>query len=54
MELILNEDPHPLIDIAPSVPDRLAAVVAKAMRKAPDERFASAAELRDALMAPPP
>jgi serine/threonine-protein kinase len=54
MELILNEDPHPLIDIAPSVPDGLAAVVAKAMRKAPDERFASAAELRDALMAPSP
>ena len=54
MELILNEDPDPLIDVAPSVPDSLAAVVAKAMRKAPEERFASASELRDALMAPAP
>ena len=51
MELILKEDPDPLIDVAPSVPDGLAAVVAKAMRKAPEERFASASELRDALMA---
>ena len=51
MELILNEDPDPLIDVAPSVPDSLAAVVARAMRKAPEERFASASELRDALMA---
>jgi len=50
MELILHEEPHPLIDIAPSVPDRLAAVVAKAMRKAPEERFASAADFRDALL----
>jgi len=50
MELILHEEPHPLIDVAPSVPDRIAAVVAKAMRKAPDERFASAAEFRDALL----
>ena len=52
MELILHEDPDPLIDVAPSVPDSLAAVVAKAMRKAPEERFASASELRNALMAP--
>ena len=52
MELILNEEPHPLIDIAPSVPDRLAAAVARAMRKNPDERFASASEFREALMAP--
>ena len=54
MELILNEDPDPLIDVAPSVPDSLAAVVAKAMRKAPEERFASVSDLRDALMAPAP
>jgi serine/threonine-protein kinase len=51
MELILNEEPDPLIDVAPSVPARLAAAVAKAMRKAPAERFASASQLRDALMA---
>ena len=52
MELILNDDPDPLIDVAPSVPDSLAAVVARAMRKTPEERFASASEFRDALMAP--
>jgi serine/threonine protein kinase len=51
MELVLNEDPDPLIDVAPSVPDGLAAVVAKAMRKLPEERFASASALRDALLA---
>ncbi len=49
MELILNEDPDPLIDVAPSVPDGLAAVVAKAMRKRPEERFASAGQMRDAI-----
>ena len=52
MEMILNEEPHPLIDIAPSVPDPVAAVVARAMRKAPEERFASASEFRAALIAP--
>ncbi len=54
MELVLNEDPDPLIDVAPSVPDGLAAVVAKAMRKLPEERFASASALRDALLASAP
>jgi serine/threonine-protein kinase len=54
MELVLNEDPDPLIDVAPSVPDGLAAAVAKAMRKRPEERFASASELRDALMGSAP
>jgi serine/threonine protein kinase len=50
MEMILEEDPHPLIDVAPSVPMELAAAVAKAMQKRPDDRFASAAEFRDAIM----
>jgi serine/threonine-protein kinase len=49
MEMILEEDPHPLIDVAPSVPMGLAAAVAKAMHKRPDDRFASAAEFRDAM-----
>jgi serine/threonine protein kinase len=52
MELILHEDPDPLIDVAPSVPDGLGAAIARAMRKAPEERFASASAFRDALMAP--
>jgi len=50
MEMILEEDPHPLIDVAPSVPMELAAAVAKAMQKRPDDRFASAADFRDAIM----
>jgi eukaryotic-like serine/threonine-protein kinase len=50
MEMILEEDPHPLIDVAPTVPPELTAVVAKAMRKVPDERWASAAEFRDAIV----
>jgi eukaryotic-like serine/threonine-protein kinase len=49
MEMILEEEPDPLIDVAPTVPPEIAAVVAKAMRKVPDERFASAAEFRDAI-----
>jgi serine/threonine-protein kinase len=50
MELIVKEDPDPLIDVAPSVPPDLAAIVEKAMRKTPEDRFSSAAELRDALL----
>ncbi len=50
MELIVKEDPDPLIDVAPTVPPALAAIVEKAMRKTPEDRFSSAAELRDALL----
>jgi serine/threonine-protein kinase len=49
MEMIVKEEPDPLIDVEPSVPAGLAAVVAKAMRKSPEERFSSASEMRDAL-----
>ena len=49
MEMIVKEDPDPLIDVAPSVPAGMAAVVEKAIRKRRDERFASAAEMRDAI-----
>ena len=49
MELILEEEPDPLIDVAPSVPQDLIDVVVKAMRKRPEDRFASAAEFRDAV-----
>ena len=49
MELILEEEPHPLIDVAPTVPPDVVAAVSKAMRKRPEERFASAAEFRDAI-----
>ena len=49
MEMILEEEADPLIDVAPTVPPEVVAIVWKAMRKVPDERFASAAEFRDAL-----
>ena len=49
MEMIVKEDPDPLIDVAPTVPAGMVAVVEKAMRKHPDERFATAAEMREAI-----
>ena len=49
MDMIFTQDPDPLIDVAPSVPSGLAAVVEKALRKPPGERFASAADMRDAI-----
>jgi len=49
MEMIVKEDPDPLIDVAPSVPAGMAAVVEKAIRKRPDDRFSTAAEMRDAI-----
>jgi serine/threonine protein kinase len=49
LEMIVKEDPDPLFDVAPDVPTEVAAVVAKAMEKNPADRFASAAEMRDAL-----
>ncbi len=49
LEMIVKEDPDPLLEVAPDVPTELAAVVARAMQKNPTDRFASAAEMRDAL-----
>jgi serine/threonine protein kinase len=49
MEMIVKEDPAPLIDVAPSVPAGMVAVVEKAIRKRPDDRFSTAAEMRDAI-----
>jgi serine/threonine-protein kinase len=49
LEMIVKEDPDPLIEVAPDVPTELAAIVARAMQKNPADRFASAAEMRDAL-----
>jgi serine/threonine protein kinase len=50
LEMIVKEDPDPLIDAAPETPPALAAVVARAMQKDPADRYASAAEMRDALV----
>ncbi|MEZ5203076.1 MAG: serine/threonine-protein kinase [Acidimicrobiales bacterium] len=47
----LHRDPRPLQELRPEVPEAVALVVAQAMRRDPDERFASAAALRTALLA---
>jgi serine/threonine-protein kinase len=44
-----TEEPTPLRELAPEVPARLAAVVARLMKKAPAERFAGMAEVEEAL-----
>jgi CheY-like chemotaxis protein len=49
LEMIVKEDPDPLIELAPDTPPALLAVVSRAMEKNPADRFASAAEMRDAL-----
>jgi serine/threonine-protein kinase len=49
MEMILEEEPDPLVDVAPSVPPDLVAAVSKAMQKRPEDRFQSVAELREAF-----
>jgi serine/threonine protein kinase len=50
MDMIVRDDPDPLIDVAPSVPSGMAAIVEKALRKPPGERFSSAAQMRDAIV----
>lgn len=51
LEQIVTEEPKPLSEIAPDVPPALVAIVERAMRKRPEDRFPSARELRDALVA---
>lgn len=43
--------PTPIRELAPDVPEPVAAVVERAMARRPEQRFASAAELREALLA---
>src|SRR5262245_7201530 len=45
----LTEPPPPLSAAAPDVPPAVAAVIEKALSKAPDDRYRTAAEFRDAL-----
>ena len=47
----LTREPPPLAALAPDVPDGLAAIVRRAMAREPRDRYATAAELRDALAA---
>jgi serine/threonine protein kinase len=45
MAAILNEEPEPLVSLAPKVPPALEAIVAHCMEKNPRERFQSARDL---------
>ncbi len=47
----LNDEPPPLASIVPEVSRGFAEVVRRALRKRPEERFASADDMRDALLA---
>ncbi|MDQ5871007.1 MAG: GAF domain-containing serine/threonine-protein kinase [Acidobacteriota bacterium] len=51
LEQIVKEDPVPLSEVAPDLPPALVEVVEKAMAKNPEDRFASAKDLRNALIA---
>jgi len=48
---VVNRDPEPLARSAPEVPPGLAAVVMRALSKAPGERYADAGEMLQALRA---
>ena len=49
LEQIVKSEPKPLREVAPGLPEPLITIVERAMRKLPDDRFASAAELKAAL-----
>lgn len=49
--MIITEEATPLIEILPDVGEELSAIVAKAMSKNPDDRFADAREFERALVA---
>jgi serine/threonine protein kinase/formylglycine-generating enzyme required for sulfatase activity/dienelactone hydrolase len=48
---ILNEDPEPMTSLRPDVPEAIAEIIHRALSKEPDDRFATANELLDALKA---
>ena len=51
LEMIVKEEPEPLETFVSDLPPALEEIVRRAMRKNPADRFASAGELRAALMA---
>ena len=51
LEQIVKEAPEPLVELAPDLPLPLVLLVARAMEKKPEDRFQSAKELRNALVA---
>lgn len=46
---VLSQEPRPIRELAPHVPDRLATIIARCMCKNRDERFANVAELAEGL-----
>lgn len=46
---VVNHEPEPANALAEDVPPAIAAIIARCMRKDPDERFGSASELKTAL-----
>jgi serine/threonine protein kinase len=51
MRMILKERPKPLHEVAPDVPRELAGIVMKALEKRSKDRYATAAAMRDDLLA---
>jgi serine/threonine protein kinase len=51
MSAILNEDPHPISQIVPTIPPALQRVVQRCLEKTPQQRFHSASDLAFALEA---
>lgn len=47
----LEQDPQPPIELAPGIPERLSNAILRAMRKEPEERFATASEMRQEIEA---
>jgi serine/threonine protein kinase len=51
LEQIVKEEPPPLAQMAPDVLPALSSIVERAIQKKPEDRYGSARELRDALVA---
>jgi hypothetical protein len=51
LEQIVKTEAEPLRKITPEIPESLAAIVERAMRKMPEDRFASVGEMKTALEA---
>lgn len=50
LNAILNEKIRPIQEVVPGIDPRIAKIVMKALEKDPDRRYATAAEMKDALM----
>jgi serine/threonine-protein kinase len=46
---VLEDAPAPLLKLDPDLPEQLCEIVHQALAKKPDDRFASAAEMRTAI-----